>query len=125
MPRWPGLALLLAAGLGGGAAAQLATGYDGQYTGELTLTKVMDEHDCTQPPLGARYPLTIAGGVVRFEYVPRFSTALSGRVDANGAFTASAPVRHGTVRMTGQIRGLRLTAVIVSPSCNYTFQAQQ
>ncbi len=122
MLRWLGLGLLLGTGLASAAWAQGAAGFDGQYIGELTLTKVIN--DCTPPPLGALYPLTISGGVVRFAYVPRFDTTLRGKVGEDGVFKASARLRRGSVRMTGRIRGNNLTAHIVSPSCNYTFQTK-
>src|SRR5207237_4289637 len=51
------------------AWAQGSTKFDGQYRGELTLTKIING-DCTQPPLGAVYPLTKSRGEVRFVYVP-------------------------------------------------------
>ena len=123
MLRCLGLGLLLGTGLGSVAWAQGSAAFDGQYTGELTLTKVING-DCTQPPLGALYPLTISRGEVRFAYHPRFDTALSGKVDGNGILTASARVRKGFVRMTGRIQGNNLTAFIVSPSCNYTFRTK-
>jgi hypothetical protein len=122
MLRWLGLGLLLGTGLGSVAWAQGSAKFDGQYMGELTLTKVIN--DCTQPPLGALYPLTISRGEVRFAYVPRFDTTLSGKVDENGTFKASARLRRGYVQMTGHIQGNNLTAHIVSPSCNYTFQTK-
>ena len=124
MLRLLGLGLLLGTGLGSLAWAQGSAKFDGQYMGELTLTKVI-EGDCTQPPLGALYPLRIFRGDVRFVYVPRFDTTLSGRVDENGMFKASARLRRGSVRMTGRIQGNNITAYIVSPSCNYTFQTKQ
>jgi hypothetical protein len=126
MLRRLGLGLLLGTGLGSVAWAQGSARFDGQYTGELTLTKVINEavNDCTQPPLGALYPLTISRGEVRFQYVPRFDTTLSGSVDQNGNFKASARLRKGFVRMTGRIQGNNLIAHIVSPSCNYTFQTK-
>jgi hypothetical protein len=123
MFRWLGLGLLLGAGFGGVAWGQGAAGFDGQYMGELVLTKTVSG-DCTEPPLGALYPLTIAGGEVRFAYVPRFDTALRGSVAANGTFKASARVRKGHVRMTGRIQGSNVTAHISSPSCNYTFHTR-
>ena len=98
--------------------------FDGQYMGELTLTKEISG-DCTQPPPGALYPLTVSRGEVRFAYVPRFDTTLSGKVDENGIFKASARVRKGFVQMTGRIQGSNLTAHIVLPSCNYTFQTKK
>jgi hypothetical protein len=122
MLRWLGLGLLLGAGFGSVAWAQGSARFDGQYMGELTLTKVIN--DCTQPPLGALYPLTISRGEVRFAYVPRFDTTLRGKVDENGIFKASARLRRGFVQMTGRIQGNNLTADIVSPSCNYTFQTK-
>jgi hypothetical protein len=122
MLRWLGLGLLLGAGLGSVAWAQSSTKFDGQYVGELTLTKVMN--DCTRPPLGALYPLTISRGEVRFKYVPRFNTTLTGKVGEDGMFKASARLRRGSVQMTGHIQGNNLTAYIVSPSCNYTFQTK-
>jgi len=123
MLRWLGLGLLLGAGLGSVAWAQGSAAFDGQYMGELTLTKVING-DCTKPPFGALYPLTISRGEVRFAYRPRFDTTLSGRVDQNGIIKASARVRKGFVRMTGRIQGRNLTAFIVSPSCNYTFHTK-
>jgi hypothetical protein len=123
MLRRLGWGLALGAGMAGAAAAQTAADFDGRYVGELTLTKTIDG-DCTPPPVGATYPLTIAGGRVSFAYVPHFDAILTGRIDRTGAFTASAPLKHGSVRMTGQVRGVRLTATIVSPSCIYAFRAQ-
>jgi hypothetical protein len=121
--RWLGLAFLLGTGVGSVAWAQGSAKFDGQYTGELTLTKVING-DCTQPPLGAVYPLTISRGEVRFAYLPRFDTTLSGKVGENGVFKASARLRNGFVQMTGRIQGNNLTAHIVSPSCNYTFRTK-
>ncbi len=123
MLRWLGLGLLLSAGLGSVAWAQGSAKFDGQYTGELTLTKVIDG-DCTQPPLGSLYPLTISRGEIRFVYLPRFNTTLSGTVGENGNFKATARLRRGFVQMTGRIQGNNLTAQIVSPSCNYIFQTK-
>jgi hypothetical protein len=123
MLRWLGLGLLLGTGLASGASAQGSARFDGQYMGELTLTKVITG-DCTQPAPGALYPLTISRGEVRFVYVPRFITTLSGNVDENGVFKASARSRRGLVQMTGRIQGDKITAYIVSPSCNYTFQTK-
>jgi hypothetical protein len=80
-----------------------------QYVGELTLTKEI-AGDCTRPPQGALYPLTIAGGEVRFAYRPRFDTTLTGRVNENGVFRASARLRRGFVQMTGSIQGRKLIA---------------
>ena len=122
MLRWLGLSLVFGAGFGI-AWAQGSAKYDGQYRGELTLTKVI-KGDCTQPPLGALYPLRISRGEVRFVYVPRFDTTLKGRVGDDGIFKASARLRRGFVQMTGRIQGNNLTAYIVSPSCNYTFQTK-
>jgi hypothetical protein len=123
MLKWLGVCLVLGAGLGSGAWAQGAAEFDGQYMGELTLTKVING-DCTKPPLGALYPLTISRGEVRFDYRPRFDTALSGRIDPNGMFKASARSRTGFVQMTGRIHGNDVTADIVSPSCKYTFRTK-
>jgi hypothetical protein len=105
------------------AWAQGAASFDGQYVGELTLTRVITG-DCTPPPLGSLYPLTIAAGQVRFAYVPRFDTTLSGRVAGNGSFKATARVKRGVIQMTGRTDGNHLTASIVSPSCHYNFQAR-
>ena len=121
MLGWLGLGFLLGTGFWGVAWAQGSAKFDGQYMGELTLTKVIDG-DCAQPPLGALYPLTISRGDLRFKYVPRFGTTLSGKVAENGTFKASARLRRGFAQMTGRIQGNSLTAHIVSPSCNYTFQ---
>ncbi len=123
MQRWLGLGLLLGAGLGSVAFAQGSAKFDGQYMGELTLTKIIDG-DCTQPPIGALYPLTISRGDVRMMYLPRFDTTLHGKVNENGIFTASARLRRGFVQMNGHIQGNNITAHIVSPSCNYTFQTK-
>ena len=118
-----GLGLLLAAVLGGGAAAQVNR-YDGQYAGELTLTGIING-DCSEAPLGAIYPLTIAGGVVRFKYIPRFDTTLTGTVDAKGNFQATGRTKHGFVVMTGHTDGHDVTAEIQSPSCRYSFQTKE
>jgi hypothetical protein len=121
MLKWLVLGLLLGAGLGSVAWAQGPTKFDGQYVGQLTLTGIING-DCTEPPVGAAYPLTISGGVVRFKYVPRFDTTLVGSVDARGNFKASAALHHGVATMTGHIQGNDLVANIVSPSCRYSFQ---
>jgi hypothetical protein len=123
MLRRLGLGLLLGMGLGNVAWAQGSAKFDGQYMGELTLTKEING-DCTTPPLGALYPLTISRGEVRFAYRPRFNTTLRGKVDENGIFKASARLRSGFVQMTGRIQGNNLTASVVSPSCNYKFQTK-
>jgi hypothetical protein len=124
MLKWLGLGVLLGVGFAGVAWAQGSVRFDGQYAGELTLTKII-KGDCTEPPLGAMYPLTISGGVVRFKYVPRFDTTLIGTVDANGNFKASRHLRRGLVTMTGHVvDGNTLTASIVSPSCYYNFQTK-
>jgi hypothetical protein len=117
--------LLAAAGLAGAASAQGPGQFDGQYVGEMTLTGIING-DCTRPPLGSSYPLTIAGGVVRFKYVPRFDTTLVGRVDAKGDFKATAALHHGTATMSGHIRAGfgAVTASIVTPSCEYRFQTK-
>jgi hypothetical protein len=116
-----GVGLLLGAALGNVAWAQGSTKFDGQYVGQLTLTKVISG-DCTQPPLGALYPLTISRGQVQFKYIPRFDTILVGSVDDNGSFTASRLLREGRVNMTGHIQGNNVIAYITSPSCKYTFK---
>ena len=123
MLRCLGLALLLGTGIGSIAWGQGLARFDGQYVGELTLTKEVSG-DCTTPPSGALYPLTISGGEVRFAYLPRFGTTLIGRVGENGNFKASARLRRGLVQMTGHIQGNNLTASVVSPSCNYTFKTK-
>jgi hypothetical protein len=118
-----GLGLLIGAAFAGPAAAQGSTRFDGQYVGELKLTAVVSG-DCTEPPLGATYPLTVSGGRVEFKYVPRFDTTLAGIVDAHGRFKASRRLRRGVVSMTGHIEGGNVVAHIVSPSCNYTFRTR-
>ena len=123
MLRLLGLGLLLTMVLGSAGWAQGSAKFDGQYRGELTLTKEIKEN-CTQPPLGALYPLRISKGEVRFVYVPRFDTTLRGTVDENGLLKASARLKHGSVQMTGRIQGKNVMAHIVSPSCNYTFQTK-
>ena len=123
MLRWLGLGLVLGTGLASVAWAQGSASFDGQYIGELTLTSVISG-DCTEPPLGALYPLTISRGQVRFLYTPRFNTTLNGKIGDNGVFKASARLRRGFVQMTGRIQGNSVTAQIVTPSCNYTFQTR-
>jgi hypothetical protein len=124
MLKLAGPGLLLCTVLASAAWAQGGSRFDGQYRGELTLTKEIREN-CTRPPLGALYPLRISHGEVEFIYVPRFDTTLRGRVDEAGVFKASARIRHGSVQMTGRIQGRTITAYIVSPSCNYTFQTKE
>lgn len=121
--RWLGGGLLIAAAMIGSAAAQGVTGFDGQYVGQLALTRIISG-DCATPPLGAVYPLTIAGGVVRFAYVPRFATTLTGTVDKSGAFKAAVRVHSGTVTMAGRVAGGGVTATITSPSCAYAFESR-
>jgi len=118
------LGCLLALGSASMAWAQGTSQFDGQYVGELTLRGIING-DCTTPPVGAEYPLTIAGGQVHFKYVPRFDTQLVGRIDANGSFKATGQTKSGVVTMTGHISGYRnLTASLVSPSCEYSFQSK-
>src|SRR5437763_17003122 len=116
-----GLSALLAAGLASLACAQGAAQFDGQYTGELRLARTFSG-DCTEPPVGALYPLTIAGGEVRFAYLPRFATTLRGTIRQDGLFRATARARKGVVQMGGRIHGVDVTASIVSSGCAYTFQ---
>jgi hypothetical protein len=123
MLRRLGLGLLLGAGLVSIGWAQGAGKFDGQYMGELVLTKVING-DCTEPPLGSLYPLSISGSEVRFAYTPRFNTTLSGRVGDNGVFRATARLKHGMIQMSGRVQGNGVTAYIVSPSCNYTFRSK-
>jgi hypothetical protein len=123
MLRRLGVGLLLGGGLAGAAAAQGPVQFDGQYTGELVLVHEK-KGDCTRPPSGAVYPLTVSRGEVRFAYVPRFATTLSGRVAPDGVFRASARAKKGVVQMTGRIQGSSVTAEIASPSCTYTFQTR-
>jgi hypothetical protein len=123
MRKCLGLGLLLGVGLASAAWAQGAARFDGQYVGELTLTGIING-DCTTPPVGALYPLTISKGQVRFKYVPRFDTTLVGAVDAKGNLKASRQLTKGVVSMTGHIDGNNLTASIVSPSCKYSFQTK-
>ncbi len=120
MLRCLGLGLVLGAALGNLAWAQGSTRFDGQYTGELTLTKIISG-DCTRPPLGAVFPLTISGGQVQFRYTPRFDTILRGKIDQNGNFKASRRLRTGLISMKGRVEGNNVTAYITSPSCNYAF----
>jgi len=123
MLRWLGLGLMVGVGLWSVAWAQGPAQFDGHYMGELTLKSVISG-DCTDPPLGSLYPLTISRGEVRFAYLPRFNTTLSGKVGQNGMFKASARLRRGLVQMTGRVSGNNISASIVSPSCNYTFQTR-
>ena len=123
MLRRVGAGLLLAISAASTASGQGVGNFDGQYVGELTLQRVVSG-DCTPPPLGSLYPLTISAGVVRFAYVPRFDTALSGRVAANGSFKATSRVKRGVIQMTGRTDGNHLAASIISPSCHYSFEAR-
>ena len=123
MLKWLGLGLVLGAALGNVAWAQGSTKFDGQYVGELKLTKTLSG-DCTQPPSGALFPLTISQGQVQFKYVPRFDTILRGKVDQNGSFQAARRLKIGLVSMTGRIQQNGVTASITSPSCNYSFQTK-
>jgi hypothetical protein len=119
-----GLGLLFGAALANAAGAQGVSQFDGQYVGELTLKGIINGN-CTTPPVGAEYPLTIAGGQVHFKYVPRFDTELTGRIDPTGGFKATGQTKSGVVTMTGHISGYRnLTARLVSPSCEYSFQTK-
>ncbi len=123
MLKWLAWGLLLAVALGNFAWAQGSTKFDGQYVGELTLGKVISG-DCTEPPPGALFPLTISGGQVQFKYIPRFDTILRGKVDENGTFKASRRLRNGSISMTGRIQENNVIAQIKSPSCNYTFHTR-
>ena len=127
MAKCWGPGLLLAVGvwaaLSGGVRAQASATFDGQYVGELRLIRTV-AGDCTSPPLGSLYPLTISRGEVRFAYVPRFATTLVGRVSADGSFRATARLKNGAVQMTGRVQGANLSADIVSPSCTYSFQTR-
>jgi len=123
MLRSLGLALLIGAGLGSVASAQGSAKFDGQYMGELALTGIING-DCTEPPLGSLYPLTISRGEVRFAYLPRFGTTLSGKIGPNGVFKASSRVPQGIIQMTGRVQGNSISADIVSPSCRYSFRTK-
>jgi hypothetical protein len=117
------LVLLLGAAFGNLARAQGSATFDGQYMGQLRLTKVVSG-DCTQPPAGSLFPLTVSDGQVEFKYVPRFDTILRGRIDGNGNFRAAQRVREGFVSMTGHIEDNKVIADISSPSCRYSFRSQ-
>jgi hypothetical protein len=121
MRRRLGGGLIVLVALAQGALAQGPTRFDGQYVGRLSLDKVVSG-DCTRPPPGALYPLTVSGGRVEFKYVPRFDTILRGSVAADGTFEASRRLRDGSVSMEGRIAAGTVTATIRSPSCRYTFQ---
>jgi hypothetical protein len=123
MLRWQGLSLLLGATLANVAWAQGSTRFDGQYVGELTLTKIISG-DCTQPPPGALYPMMISGGQVQFKYDPRFDTTLRGQIGENGTFKAFQRLPKGRVIMTGRVQADNVTARIHSPSCRYSFRTR-
>jgi hypothetical protein len=74
--------------------------------------------------VGARYPLSITHGRVRFKYLPRFNTTLTGTIEDNGALKASATLNRGTAQMTGRVDGTSLLADIVTPSCHYGFSTK-
>jgi hypothetical protein len=123
MLRGLGLGLLLVAGAASLSWAQSSSRYDGQYVGALTLKGIISG-DCTPPPPGSEYPLSISGGVVRFKYVARFDTTLVGTIDDKGNFKASARTKTGMINMVGHFVAYgRLTANIQSPSCMYAFDA--
>ncbi|MFZ2006381.1 MAG: hypothetical protein WB697_05225 [Stellaceae bacterium] len=124
MPKRLGLGLALVAALAGAAWAQGASPFDGDYVGELTLSGIVNG-DCTTPPLGSAYPLSVSGGVVRFKYVPRFDTTLVGRIDRTGSFKATGRVKSGVITMTGRVQAGNVSAKIESPSCLYSFQSGQ
>src|SRR5690348_6629088 len=123
MPGRLQLGVLLGSGFATAASAQVPARFDGQYVGELTLTRVTSG-DCSQPAMGALYPLTISRGEVRFAYVPRFNTTLVGTVSDAGIIKAVARRRTGSIQMRGRVQGSNITAYIASPSCNYTFQTK-
>jgi hypothetical protein len=124
-----GLILVIWFGGAGGAWAQQgnAAVFDGTYMGELTLTRVV-KGDCAPPAVGALFPLTVERGRVRFKYLPRFDTELTGSVRPNGAFVASARIKRGgageIVHMAGRIANGTVNARIKSPSCRYSFRAE-
>jgi hypothetical protein len=125
LPKRPALGLLLAllfaAGLASAASAQTTGKFDGNYVGQLTLSGIISG-DCTTPPTGSAYPLSIAGGIVHFKYVPRFDTVLTGKIDDKGDFKASSRTKAGMINMVGHVApGGALTANIQSPSCLYSF----
>ena len=124
MPKRLGLGVVLAAALASAAWAQGASPFDGDYVGELALNGIVSG-DCTRPPLGSEYPLNISGGVVRFKYVPRFDTILTGQVDPKGNFKATRRLKSGVITMTGHVEAGNVSAKIQSPSCLYTFQSRQ
>ena len=124
MLKWQGLGLLLAVAFASAANvawAQGATRLTGQYVGELKLLKTV-RGDCTEPPPGAVYPMTISGGQVQFKYDPRFDTVLRGQIAENGSFHASQRLPKGRISMSGYIQGNTVTARLKSPSCRYTFR---
>jgi hypothetical protein len=124
MIRSLGLGLIAAAASVSVAAAQGGSSrYDGQYVGTLALDKLI-RGDCEEPPPGAQYPLRISAGTVSFTYLPRFSTTLTGTIDAAGNFVASTKIKNGIVQMKGRIQGQNVTAELSSPSCRYTFRTQ-
>lgn len=123
LPKRLGLGLVLGIVLAGGAWAQGSSSFDGDYVGELTLNGIVNG-DCTTPPLGSAYPLSISGGTVRFKYLPRFDTILIGPVDRNGGFKASARTKSGTITMVGKVQAGKVSAKIQSPSCLYSFQSR-
>jgi hypothetical protein len=124
MLKWHGLGLLLGVVLANIAWAQDFARFDGQYVGELTLTKVINGN-CTPPSLGSLYPLTISAGQVQFKYDPRFDTVLRGHVNEDGTFMATRLLRKGQVMMIGYIQGRNITGYIESPSCRYTFETKE
>jgi hypothetical protein len=120
-----GLGLVFAAALAGAAWAQAGSRFDGDYVGQLALSGIVNG-DCTTPPTGSAYPLNISGGVVRFKYVVRFDTVLTGKVDDKGDFKASGRTKAGMINMVGHVMPAgSLTAKIQSPSCLYSFEGSK
>ena len=100
------------------AAAQGASGFDGEYTGTLTLVAVTSGNSLLA--VWGRYPFRYpAAGQLYLR--PAVRHLITGNVAPDGTFQASAPTSLGPIKMTGQINGNQVNAQIVSPSCLYNF----
>ena len=129
MLRRSGLGLLVAATLGvimlgsiagaRSAAAQGASGFDGEYTGTLTLVEVIWATALLRR-LG-QLSVERIRGAGKLCLRPAVRHRPTGNVAPDGTFQASAPTSLGPIKMTGQIKGNQVNAQIVSPSCLYNF----
>ena len=115
-------AIFIAACLSGTSQAQ--TAFDGQYWGEMALTRILGGA-CDQPQPGRVRLLTISNGQVQFVYNRRFNIVLTGRVDNTGSFNLSGYLPTGPVQMVGRVTGGDIGATAQSPDCWYAYQGKK